>query len=104
MGHIGGATVDEFERICFEHEAQELLVRLGFKHNWLAIEAIIEEDVKWWEITKVMVAKNQAVVHIPDVADEEVMVCETLFEINGPICSLMDTTMRHSAGDKGLPM
>ena len=75
MGHIGGTTVDEFERICFKHEAQELLVRFGFKQLAYHIEAIIEEDFIWWEITKATMAKNQAVVHIPDVADEEVVGC-----------------------------
>ena len=84
MRHIGGTRVDEFERVCFKHEAQELLVRFGFKHNWLSIQAIIEEDFIWWEITKATISKNQAVVHIPDVSDEEVVVCENLLEVNGP--------------------
>ena len=84
MGHIGGTTVDEFERICFKHTSPEFLARFCFKHTRLSVEAFIKENFIWWKITQASIAKDQAVVHIWDVPDEEVVVRENLFEIDGP--------------------
>ena len=44
---IGWADVDQFQRIGFEHETQELLVRLGFEDNGFAIEPFVQQNLIW---------------------------------------------------------
>jgi hypothetical protein len=48
---------------------------------------------------KARVTKDESIVHVADVFDEKV--CLKLMD---QICSLMETTMRQSAGDSGLPI
>ena len=72
-------AVYEFERICFKHKSQEFLVQCCFKHNRLSAEGFIKENFIWWKITKAPIAKDQ-----PVVPDEEVVVRENLFEVDGP--------------------
>ena len=79
MGDIGRTKIDEFERIVvssFKHETEELLVRFSLGHSWLAIEAFIEEDFVWWQVTETSVAQNQTVVDIADVSNEQVVILE----------------------------
>ena len=58
----------------------------------------------WWKITQASIAKDQAVVHIPDAPDEEVVVRENLFEVDGPVLFADGRHHQHKAGDKGLPI
>ena len=53
---------------------------------------------------KAGITENELIVNVADVFDEKVMVGKYLFEVSGPICSLMETPMRQSAGDSGLPI
>ena len=79
-GHIGGTTVNEFEGICFQHKSQEILVRFCFEHNWFSVEAFIKDNFIRGKITKATVCKDQTVVHVANVSDEEVVVCENFLE------------------------
>ena len=60
------------------------MVRLCFKDNGFPIEAVVQEDLIWWQRLDVRVAKNETIVHVADVTDEKVMVVENGFEICGP--------------------
>ena len=75
MGYVGRTTIDEFEWVGFKHEAQELLVRFRF---------ICFPSSRGWKILKTPVTKDQSIVDIADVFDEEVVVGEDGFEVDGP--------------------
>ena len=106
MRDIGRSLIDQLEWFGFQHEAKEFLVWFSFKNDGFAIETIIEEYFIGSKISKLSVTKNQAVVNVADMSDEEVMVGEKLVESDGPdqICSLMGTTIKHNAGERGLPI
>ena len=95
--------IDQFERFGFQHKAQKFLVRFSLRYGGFAVEAIVKEDFVWCQVCETCVTKDQPVVHIPDVANEKVVVGEDLFEVDGPNL-FTKTTMRQRAGDRGLPM
>ena len=74
MGNVGWSLVNQFQRLCFEHKAQKLLIRFGFQDDGFSIEAVIKENFIWCQVKKTLVTEDQAIVHIPDVTDEERMV------------------------------
>ena len=84
MGDVGGSLIDQFEQFGFQHKAQKFLVRLSLRYDGFAVEAIVKEDFVWWQVCETCVTKDQPVVHIPDVANEKVVVGEDLFEVDGP--------------------
>ena len=85
MGNIGWTEVDEFERIGFEHETKEFLVRFSFKDNGFPIvEAVVQKDFIRWQSLDVRITKNEAIVHVAGVANKEVVVVKNGFEIRGP--------------------
>ena len=65
-----------------------------------------KKDFIGWKLLEARVAKNESVVHIADVFDEEMMVGKELswLKLMDQICSLMETTMRQRAGESGLPI
>ena len=83
MGHIGWATVDEFEGIGFKHESQEFLIRFCFKNYGFAVEAITQEDFIGRKITKSTIAKDETIIHV-SVMDKEMVIRENLLEVDGP--------------------
>ena len=89
MGHFGGTTINEFEGICFKHNTYipGILGLVLFRANRFsvyAVEAFRKENFIRGKITQAMVSKDQAVVHAANVSDEEVVVRESLFKIDGP--------------------
>ena len=105
MGHIGGTTVDEFERICFKHKIPGILGPVLFQAQLDLRRSLHQGELHMVEDTQASIAKDQAVVHIPDVPDEEVVwFVRTSLKLMDQICSLMDTTIKHKAGDNGLPI
>ena len=84
MGYVGRSLVYQFQRFCLEHESKELLIRFRFKDDGFAIETIIKENFIGCKVKKTFVTKDQAIVDIPDVADEEGMVGKDLMEVDGP--------------------
>ena len=99
LGDVGGSIVNQLKRSCFEHETKEFLVGFSFKGDRLSIETFVQKDFIWWQVLKARVTKDESIVHVADVFDEKV--CLKLMD---QICSLMETTMRQSAGDSGLPI
>ena len=99
MGDVGWACVDEFQGFCFEHEAEEFLVWFGFKDDGLAIETFVQKDLIWREMLKPRVSKDESIVNISDVFDEEVMVGKDLFEVDGP--DLLTDRNDHEAEGRG---
>ena len=56
------------------------------------------------QLLKTFVSEDQSIVDIPNVTDEQVVIAvKDALKLMGQTCSLMETTIRHSAGDKGLP-
>ena len=53
---------------------------------------------------KSRVAKNQPVIDIPNVTYEQIVVSQRFMKLMNQICSLMETAMRHRAGESGLPI
>ena len=105
MRNVGWATVDQFEWLGFKHEAREFLVWFRIQHNWTTIETIIQEDLVRMQLLKTFVSEDQSIVDIPNVTDEQVVIAvKDALKLMGQTCSLMETTIRHSAGDKGLPI
>jgi len=77
-------VVDEFQRLGFKHETKKLLVRFHFQDDGLSIEAFLKKDFIGWKLLEARVAKDESVVHIADVFDEEMMVGKELVEVDGP--------------------
>ena len=100
--------VDEFQRLGFKHETKKLLVRFHFQDDGLSIEAFLKKDFIGWKLLEARVAKDESVVHIADVFDEEMMVGKELVEVDGPNLSTdgnnHEALMRQKAGESGLPI
>ena len=73
---------DEFERIGFQHETEEFLVRFGLEHNGFAIEAIIKEDFIWWQVAETSITQNETVVNVADVSNEKVVILKDGLEVD----------------------
>ena len=81
---IGWTDIDQFQRICLKHEAQEFLVRFSFKDDGFAVETVVQQNFIWGQHVDLGVTQNQAIVHISNVANKKVMVGEDGFETGGP--------------------
>ena len=84
MRDVGRSRIDQLEWFGFKHEAKELLIWFSFKDDGFSIKTIIEEDFIWGKFDEAFVSKDETVVDIADVADEQVMVGKKLVEGNGP--------------------
>jgi hypothetical protein len=84
LRNVGWATVDQFEWLGFKHEAREFLVWFRIQHNWTTIETIIQEDLVRMQLLKTFVSEDQSIVDIPNVTDEQVVIAQGRFEIDGP--------------------
>jgi hypothetical protein len=58
------------------------LIRFGFKNDGLSIEAVIKKDFIRWKILETRVSKDETVVNVSDVSDEQVVIGQDLLEIN----------------------
>ena len=76
--------ISQLQWFCFEHEAKKFLVRFSFKNDGFSVEAIIEKDFIWCKFCEAFVSKNETVVDVADVADEQVVVGKKLIEGDGP--------------------
>jgi hypothetical protein len=67
-----------------------------------------KKDFIGWKLLEARVAKDESVVHIADVFDEEMMVGKELVEVDGPNLSTdgnnHEALMRQKAGESGLPI
>ena len=84
MRHIGRSLIYQLQWFCFEHEAKEFLVRFRFKNDGFPVETIIEKDFIRCKFCEAFGSKNETVVDVADVADEQVVVGKKLIEGDGP--------------------
>ena len=84
MRNIGRTKVDEFKRIGFKHETKEFLVRLSVQDYGFAIEAIVQQDFIWWQVTEARVSQDETIVNIANVANGKMVILKDGFEIGCP--------------------
>ena len=84
MGNIGWTKINEFKGIGFKHETKEFLVRFSFQDNGFPIEAIVQQDFIRWQSVDTGVTKNEPIVHVADVTNEEMVILKNGFEVRGP--------------------
>ena len=84
MRDIGGTLIDQLERFCFKHEAEEFLIWFCFKNDGFSVKAIVQEHFIGSEISESPITKHQSVVDVSNVSNEEVMVGKELVKGDGP--------------------
>ena len=89
----------EFKWLRFQHEAQEFLVRFRFENNGTTIKPFTQQDFIGMKLLKASVSKDQPAVDIPDMANEQVVIGQSLFEIDGP--NLFTVTNGHNHETQG---
>ena len=84
MGDVGRTLIDQLQWFCLQRETEEFLIRFGFEDDGFPVETFIKQHFIWWEASKARIPKHEAVVHISDVANEQVVIGKDLFEVDGP--------------------
>ena len=102
MRDVGWTLIDHFQRLGFDHESQKFLVRFSLQNDGFSIKTIVKKDFIRRHFCKAFVTKDQTIVNITDVPNEQMVVGYDVAKGSGP--NLLETTMRHNAGERGLPM
>ena len=84
MGNIGWTKINEFKGIGFKHETKEFLVRFSFQDYGFAIEAIVQQDFIWWQVTEPRASQDETIVNIANVANGKMVILKDGFEIGCP--------------------
>ena len=66
--------INQFQWFCFQHEAKKFLFWFCFKDDGFSVEPVIKQHFVWWEMHEAGVPKDQTVVHVANVANEEVVI------------------------------
>ena len=102
MRNARRSTVDQVQRLGFEHEAEGVCARLSLKNNGLSVEAFTPQDFIRSEGTQPLVTKDKAIVPIANASNEKIMVGQYGFEIYGP--NLFADRHDHQGEGKGLAL
>ena len=73
---------DQLQWFCLQHETEEFLIRFGFEDDGFSVEIFIKQHFIWWEASKARIPKHEAVVHISDAANEQVVIGKDLLEVD----------------------
>ena len=77
---LSWSLIDQFQWLCFEHEAKEFLVWFRFEDDEVSIESIIQKDLVWRKRGEAFVSEDKTIVNISDMLDEQVMIGKKLVE------------------------
>jgi hypothetical protein len=81
---IGWTLIDQLQRLGFEHKPQKFLVRFSLENDGFSVEAIVEKNFVGCQFCEAFVTKDQTIVNIADVSNEQMMIRENLVEGTGP--------------------
>ena len=84
MRDIGWSLINQLQGFCFEHKAKKFLVRFCLENDGFSVEAFVQEDFIWCKCSEALVTKDQTIVNISDVSNEQMMIGEDLVEGTGP--------------------
>ena len=74
MRNIGWTLIDHLQRLGFDHKSQKFLVRFSLKNDGFSIETIVKKDFIRCHFCKAFVTKDQTIVNITDVPNEQMVV------------------------------
>ena len=80
------------------------MIGFSFEDDGFSIETFIEQDLVWCEVFETDISKDESVVDVSNMFDEQVVLERICLKLMDQICSLMEITIQQSAGDKGLPI
>ena len=69
-------------RVLFK--AKKFLARFCLENDGFSVEAFVQEDFIWCKCSEALVTKDQTIVNISDVSNEQMMIGENLVEGTGP--------------------
>ena len=84
LGNVGWPLINQLERFCFKHEAKKFLVWFCLEDDGFSVESIIKKNFIWSKVSEAFVSKDEAIVDVADVTDEQMVVGKELMECNGP--------------------
>jgi len=71
-------------RSSLQDKAEKFLIGFSFKNDGLSIETFTKQNFIWWKVLEAGIAKDESVVDVSDMFDEQIVVGQHLFEIDGP--------------------
>ena len=81
---VGWSLINQLQGFGFEHKPKKFLVRFCLEDNGFPVEAVVQENFIWRKFSEAFVTKNQTIVNISDVSNEQMMIGEDLAKGTGP--------------------
>ena len=78
MRDIGWSLINQLQGFCFEHKPKKFLVRFCLEDDGFSVEAVVQENFIWCKFSEAFVTKDQTIVNISDVSNEQMMIGEDL--------------------------
>ena len=84
MRDVDWSLIYQLQGFCFKHKPKKFLVRFCLEDDGFAVEAIVKKNFIWCKFGEAFVSKNQTIVNIADVPNEQMMIGEDLAESTRP--------------------
>ena len=84
MRDVGWSLIYQLQGFCFKHKPKKFLVRFCLEDDGFSVEAIVKKNFIGCKFGEAFVSKNQTIVNITDVPNEQMMIGEDLAESARP--------------------